>query len=734
MFLRSLICIAAAGLVLVPVFAEETALESLERSRDAYGAVYPGKELLAEIKRELARGNNAAARRALVRARGTYGQAKETLLLGALLDTMDHNYRGALQSLGAVKNGGTMLKDQSERFRKAEKNSAALVRSHGRNYATSFAAPGGTGDAVYLPDRGVLLYAAGGVVYRYDTRSGAKAVAARPGTEKTFGMTASYSPEITAVAVKTDGRYVIRAFSESQPEIAAGLEKIVASAANNITPFLSLDGQMFIFASDRGSSRGGFDIYHSQYSDGKWSEPVNAGSAVNTRGSEINPWLHADSDTLFFSSSGREGFGGHDIYAVKLSAGTPPVNLGMPVNDIFDQTAPFSVDLGGSTIYQSADGRVTRMPLLYSIEAPSMRFVHGRITLDGKQADKAVAIKVDTSEGTYGAVDSMADGRYSMSLPYDGNYILIPASPGYLLHTEEIDSRRGRRIENINFNLPKIYQGMKMQYVVNFESASYEIPNREKGKLKELIRVLQDNPHIRFEISGHSSGLGTHERVERISKLRVASIMDYLLEGNINPRRLVVKAYGGDKKIAYADGNLAAQMSRRVEINIISWDESMTALSGGLRQRLETIREELNVRRNFNFSIPGYALAGAAVACFGTGGYYTYKSLNARADYDSLVQEYRDIPLSSWKVQSAPAYQEKMDALEDDYRTNRKYSLYAYGAGGVFTLASIIFFASDWFNRAVIKELEKEADTLQRVHMDFKVSPQASEVAFVYRF
>lgn len=240
---------------LVPVFAEEIALESLERSRDASGAVYPGKELLAEIKRELLRGNNAAAKRALARARGSYGQVRETLLLDALLDTMEHNYRGALQSLGAVKNGGRMLKDQSERFRKAEKNTAALVRAHGRNYTTSFAVPGESGDSVYLPDRNVFLFAAGGVLYRYDTRSGAKAVAGRPGAGRTFGMAASYVPEITAVAVKTGGRYVIKVFSDSQPGMASELEKKIAAPANNITPFLSLDGQTFLFASDRDSSR-----------------------------------------------------------------------------------------------------------------------------------------------------------------------------------------------------------------------------------------------------------------------------------------------------------------------------------------------------------------------------------------------------------------------------------------------------------------------------------------------
>jgi len=731
-------CVAislAAGVAFSAAVAEEASLESLERSRDSAGALYPGKDLLADVKRALLSNNVGAARSSLERARKSYGQAREIILMSSLLDAMEHNYRGALKSLGALRKGDAAAKEQAERFRKAEKDVRAIVRSHGRNYAASLAVPADAADAAYLPDRNLFVYAAGGVLYRQDTRGGARTVAGRPGAGRTFGMSASYAPEMAAVAVKTDGRYVIRVFSETQPAMASDLEKKIAASANNITPYLSMDGQTFLFASDRSSSRGGFDIYFCSYSRGAWSAPVNAGSMINTGDDEINPWLHADSDTLYYSSGGRNGFGGLDIFGVRLSAGTRPVNLGLPINDIFDQSLPISLDLGGGSIYQAARGRVIRMPVLYSVKAPSMRFIHGKITLDRKRADKAVPIKIDTNEGTYGVVESLADGHYSMALPNDRDFILIPASPGYLLHTEYVEKGRGRSIESVDFNLPKVYRGMKMQYIVNFDSASADIPNREKGKLKELVRILHDNPHIKFEISGHSSGLGTQKRVERISKLRVAAIMDYLLESNINPRRLEVKAYGGEKKVIAADQNLAAQLSRRVEINVVDWDENLTALSGGgLRARMDSVSDELSKRRRVNFSIPGYVLGAAALACFGTGGYYTYKSLDAKAEYEDLASEWRSIPLSSWKVQAADSYQRKMDSVQDDYDTYRKYSIYAYAAGGTLAVASIIFLVSDWFNRATIRDLEKEAETIQRMSFDFKISPRATELAFSYRF
>jgi len=714
--------------------AEEGALEFMERSRDAGGAVYPGKDLLAEIKRELLRNNNAAAKRLLERARGTYGRGSgEILLLGALLDVMEHNYRGALASIGGIR--ADIIDAETARLKKAEKDATKLKRTHGGSYGSSFAAGQSFTDGVYLPDRNLIIYSAGGTVYRRDTRTGARTEAARIGEGRTMGMTASFVPEITAVSVKTGGRYVIRVFSEAYPAVAANLEKKIASGGNNITPFISMDGHTFLFASDRSSSRGGFDIFLSTFSNGAWSDPVNVGYPVNTRGDDINPWLHPDRDTLFFSSNGHEGFGGHDIYAMKLSSGEGPFNLGLPINDIYDQSTQFSVDLEGGHLYRSAEGRVSKVPVLYSVDPASMRIVHGRITMDGKAADKSVIIKADTNDGTLGATESMSDGRYSLAVPYGRDFTLMPVSPGFLLHTQDLDGGKGGRLIHMDFNLPRVYRGMKMQYMINFDPGKAEITNREKGKLKELIRVLQDNPHIRFEISGHSSGLGTQARVERISRLRVAAIMDYLLEGNVNPKRLTIKAYGGEKKLDAGDAATAAQRSRRVEINIISWDEDMEAVTtGDMRGRLVHIQERLELRRKINFALPAHILAGASLACFGAGGYYTYRSLGVKSDYEALLQEYRDIPLASWKVQSADAYQQKLDKIEDEYDRYRKYSIYAYAAGGTLAVGALILYVSEWFNQATIHELEKEAETIQRISFDFKFTPTAQEFAFTYRF
>ncbi len=75
------------------------------------------------------------------------------------------------------------------------------------------------------------------------------------------------------------------------------------------------------------------------YKDGTYGQPVNLGARVNTVGKEMFPYIDKN-DVLYFSSNGyREGKGGLDIYAVKLSDSTNKMratNLGYPINSSYD--------------------------------------------------------------------------------------------------------------------------------------------------------------------------------------------------------------------------------------------------------------------------------------------------------------------------------------------------------------------------------------------------------------
>ena len=103
-------------------------------------------------------------------------------------------------------------------------------------------------------------------------------------------------------------------------------------------PAINQVGNLLIFSADVPGGYGGNDLYYSLNENGQWSLPKNLGNTINTAGDELFPYLHQDS-ILFFSSNGRTGIGGLDIFYCSLDQQVnpdTPVNPGYPLNSAYD--------------------------------------------------------------------------------------------------------------------------------------------------------------------------------------------------------------------------------------------------------------------------------------------------------------------------------------------------------------------------------------------------------------
>jgi Tol biopolymer transport system component len=96
------------------------------------------------------------------------------------------------------------------------------------------------------------------------------------------------------------------------------------------------------FASRRSGGSGGYDIYYTRYSSGRWSTPQNLGYRVNTGANETAPCLTPDGNYMFFQSNRGGGSGGNDIWVSEYVGGNwqPPVNLGSPINSNLGEASP----------------------------------------------------------------------------------------------------------------------------------------------------------------------------------------------------------------------------------------------------------------------------------------------------------------------------------------------------------------------------------------------------------
>ena len=123
-------------------------------------------------------------------------------------------------------------------------------------------------------------------------------------------------------------------------------------------PSLSPDKRDLYFSSGRPGGYGGYDIYVShRLPNGRWSEPENLGPAINTAGDETTPFIHADNQTLYFTSNGHVGYGGDDLFLTKKGpkgAWSEIVNLGYPINTIENEGSLF-IEANGVTAYYASD-------------------------------------------------------------------------------------------------------------------------------------------------------------------------------------------------------------------------------------------------------------------------------------------------------------------------------------------------------------------------------------------
>ncbi len=84
---------------------------------------------------------------------------------------------------------------------------------------------------------------------------------------------------------------------------------------NYAFPFMDEETNTLYFASDKKGGFGGYDLYISVFIDGSFNSPINLGQRVNSKGHDIYPTK--TKEWLYFSSNGKVSKGGYDLYKFK---------------------------------------------------------------------------------------------------------------------------------------------------------------------------------------------------------------------------------------------------------------------------------------------------------------------------------------------------------------------------------------------------------------------------------
>ncbi|MBP5365906.1 MAG: OmpA family protein [Bacteroidales bacterium] len=358
-------------------------------------------------------------------------------------------------------------------------------------------------------------------------------------------------------------------------------------------PCFSADGQTLYFVSNRPGGHGDDDIWAAKivgYANNGvpiFGKVVNLGDSINTPGKETSPFIHADNQTLYFSSNGWLGMGGLDIFYSRLindSTWTRPTNIGYPINTMQDENG-LIINAKGDMGYWSAthilDNGVRRKELMCfdvpeSARPKSVSYIKGMV-YDAKTKAPLGAnlelIRLDNGEKQVDAQSNTYDGRFIVNLPAGHDYALIVSKQGYLFHSQSFALKETNSISEplmLDVPLSPLLVGEKMALRnVFFDFNSTELKEESFIELDKLVRILNENEKLRIEIGGHTDNVGSQDYNQKLSEGRARTTVQYLISKGISKQRITYKGYGFSKPEASNDTDEGRALNRRIEAKII---------------------------------------------------------------------------------------------------------------------------------------------------------------------
>lgn len=349
-------------------------------------------------------------------------------------------------------------------------------------------------------------------------------------------------------------------------------------------PCLSPDKREIYFASRRPGGLGGADIYVCKLQpNGRWSDAENLGPGINTTGDEQCPFIHADNQTLYFTSNVLPGYGDEDLFVVRKnqdgSWGTPK-NLGYPINTI-DREGTLFITADGTTAYYASDRGDGKGALdIYSFDLREDVRPLKTLWVKGKVFDQKTntglpsaveLIDLETKQ-MISKVQTDEKGNYLITLPIGKDYAFNVNRKGYLFYSDNF-SLTTKSPDSTEKNIPLQPIEVNASVVLKnifFDFNKYEIKTASQVELDKVVQLLNDNPSLKIQIAGHTDNIGSAPDNLKLSENRAKAVIAYLANHGIDAKRLSFKGYGATQPVAANSTEEGRAQNRRTELKVVA--------------------------------------------------------------------------------------------------------------------------------------------------------------------
>ncbi|MDX2246998.1 MAG: FG-GAP-like repeat-containing protein [Bacteroidia bacterium] len=167
-----------------------------------------------------------------------------------------------------------------------------------------------------------------------------------------------------------------------------------------------------------------------------------------------------------------------------------------------------------------------------------------------------------------------AAGNYEVCLPY-GSYKFSALAKGYFFNVSQItlqqsDPELGKTHDI--YLLPLEAEAMIVLENIYYDVDKATLRPESVEELDRVLEIMQQNPSLKVEISGHTDSDASDEYNRVLSDNRAKSVVDYLFAAGIDISRLIAKGYGEQSPVVPNDTPENKQLNRRTEFKVVSID------------------------------------------------------------------------------------------------------------------------------------------------------------------
>ncbi len=382
------------------------------------------------------------------------------------------------------------------------------------------------------------------------------------------------------------------------------LIEIFSDSVNIGQPFLSQDGKRLYFSSDAEFGYGGNDIYFMIKNGSEWSQPYNAGFYINSEKDELFPTTDSEGN-LYFSSNGKVGYGGLDIFKAtpdkqafnKAEILPYPINSG--ADDFSFQYIKEPKAGDESAVLESAVFSSTRKggqgnDDLYFYEKLFINFYALDLTVVEKQFErpddgKSKVLGLQPIESAIVLMNkdeklTAKDGKALYELEAEQDYKIFVSKKDYFNKSIQVSTKGLKSPDSL---LITIYEQVELEKI--FPETEITIPNiyydYDKATLRaeslpvldKLVSFFDENKDLTIEIGSHTDSRGSDKYNESLSQRRAQSVVDYFIEKGVPSTQLGAKGYGETRILNKCKNGVECteeehQENRRTTFRVISAD------------------------------------------------------------------------------------------------------------------------------------------------------------------